>query len=271
MTFLAREDLGQATVIGTDDSAPYRVFHDVSGIAPRTRLDYVAVVQDDAGHVRRSQVVSGKVADPLLTWEAPADGARVRGEVELRAVAAPDDPSYTAVFERQVGDEPFQDVGTDESSPVYTAFDDTSDRENGTVVHYRVRLFDANGRVLADAGPRSVVVVTEPVTTAIVHYNRSAGDYDDWGLHLFGDALADGVATDWLAPRQRAGIDGFGAVFEVPLKDDTKPVGFIVHKPGGDQVPETRDMAGDRSFVPLEHPEIWLRQGDPTIYFSPPT
>ena len=125
----------------------------VSGVPEAASVPIrVAVVQDDAGHVRRSQVVSGKVADPLLTWEAPADGARVRGEVELRAVAAPDDPSYTAVFERQVGDKPFQDVGMDESSPVYTAFDDTSDLENGTVVHYRVRLFGANGRVLADAG-----------------------------------------------------------------------------------------------------------------------
>ena len=26
------------------------------------------------------------------------------------------------------------------------------------------------------------------------------------------------------------------------------------------------------SFVPIDHPEIWLVQGDPTVYFSePPT
>jgi hypothetical protein len=115
-----------------------------------------------------------------------------------------------------------------------------------------------------------VQVVTTPVTTAIVHYNRPAGDYDDWGLHLFGDAIADGVATEWTAPRQRAGIDEYGAFYEIPIADDTRPVGFIVHRPGGDVVPDTREPGGDRSFVPLEHPEIWLRQGDPAIYFSPP-
>jgi hypothetical protein len=107
----------------------------------------------------------------------------------------------------------------------------------------------------------------------VVHYNRPAGDYDhptlgSWGLHLWGDAIADGVATDWGAPRQRAGVDAFGAFYEIPLKDDTKPVNFIVHRPSGDMVPDTREPGGDRSFVPLEHPEIWLVQGDPTVYFT---
>ena len=45
---------------------------------------------------------------------------------------------------------------------------------------------------------------------------------------------------------------------------------FIMHLPSGDSVPSTREPGGDRSFVPLEHPEIWLVQGDPAVYFSPP-
>jgi len=109
------------------------------------------------------------------------------------------------------------------------------------------------------------------VTTAIVHYRRPAGDFDQWGLHLWGDAIADGVATTWDAPRQRDGTDAFGAFYRIPLKDDTKPVNFIMHQPSGDVVPDTREPGGDRSFVPLEHPEIWLVQGDPTVYFSPPS
>jgi hypothetical protein len=54
------------------------------------------------------------------------------------------------------------------------------------------------------------------------------------------------------------------------LKHDTTPLGFIVHGPLGDTVPDTREPGGDRSFVPLEHPEIGLRAGDPKLYFSPP-
>jgi alpha-amylase len=78
------------------------------------------------------------------------------------------------------------------------------------------------------------------------------------------------VASAWDAPRQRDGVDSFGAVYQIPLKDDTKPVNFIMHQPSGDTVPDTREPGGDRSFVPLEHPEIWLVQGDPTVHFSPP-
>ena len=40
--------------IGTDDNAPYRVFHDVSDIAPGTTVQYRAVVLDNAHHTRSS-------------------------------------------------------------------------------------------------------------------------------------------------------------------------------------------------------------------------
>jgi hypothetical protein len=48
-------------------------------------------------------------------------------------------------------------------------------------------------------------------------------------------------------------------------------VNFIMHTPGGDSVPDTREPGGDRSFLPINHPEIWLIQGDPTVYTSEPT
>ena len=269
VTFLARAGAGGWRPIGTDDNAPYRVFHDVADLEPGTRVQYKAVVLDNAGHTRSSAVRAGTVAPPAIELEAPTDGGRVRGRVEVRAVATPDHPDDAVTFERQVGDGPWTAIGTDDSSPVYTAFDDTTGLADGSVVHYRAVLTYAPGRTVTSA-TRSVTVVTEPVTTAVVHYRRPAGDYDSWGLHLWGDAIADGVATAWDAPRQRDGEDGFGAVYQVPLKDDTKAVNFIMHQPSGDTVPDTREPGGDRSFVPLEHPEIWLVQGDPTVYFSPP-
>ena len=49
------------------------------------------------------------------------------------------------------------------------------------------------------------------------------------------------------------------------IADDTKRVGFIVHRrPPGD--PNVKDTDPDRFFVPLATPEIWLRQGDGRIY-----
>lgn len=101
-----------------------------------------------------------------------------------------------------------------------------------------------------------------------VHYKRGAGDYADWGLHLWGDAIADGVGTDWAAPRQRDGIDDYGAFYSIPLKDVGQPVNFIMHKPSGDTVPDTREPGGDRNFLPQATPEIWLVQGNATVYTS---
>jgi hypothetical protein len=37
--------------IGTDDNAPYRVFHDVSAIEKGTTLEYRAVLRDSSGNV----------------------------------------------------------------------------------------------------------------------------------------------------------------------------------------------------------------------------
>ena len=105
-----------------------------------------------------------------------------------------------------------------------------------------------------------------------IRYNRPEGDYgsvadnDYWGLHLWGDAIADGVATEWSEPRQPDGFDDYGAYFNVPIKDASQPVNFIVHTPSGDTVPDTREPGGDRSFVPNDTAGIWLQQGDEAVY-----
>src|SRR5204863_223615 len=53
------------TLLGTDDNAPYRVFPDVSGYAPGTALQLLAVAKDNAGHLsfaRGSSCGSGPCA-----------------------------------------------------------------------------------------------------------------------------------------------------------------------------------------------------------------
>jgi hypothetical protein len=275
VTFLAKAGNGSWRDIGTDDNAPYRVFHDVADIAPGTTVQYRAVVLDNARHTRSSAVRSTKVAAPAFALEAPPDNGRVRGTVEVRAIATPDHPTYSVTFQRSVNGGAFTAIGTDSSSPVYTVFNDTSSLSDGATVTYRAVLTYAPGRTVT-SNTRTVTVVQTPVTTAVVHYNRPAGDYgtlpNGWGLHLFGDAVADSVLATvaWDKPFQRTGMDTFGAVYAIPLKDDTKAVNFIMHLPAGDSVPSTREPGGDRSFVPLDHPEIWLKQGDATIYFAPP-
>jgi hypothetical protein len=137
----------------------------------------------------------------------------------------------------------------------------------GTPIRYRAILTEPDGTRVVSA-ERAVEQAPPPVTTAIVHYWRPAGDYADWGLHLWGDAIVTG--TDWGAPLQRAGVDAGWARYEIALKDDTKPVNFIMHRPSGDTVPDTREPGGDRSFVPATDPEIWLVQGDPAVHTTKP-
>jgi glycosidase len=258
VTFFAKAGHGGWRDIGTDDNAPYRVFHDVSDIAPGTRVEYRAVVLDNAGHSRSSSLRSTVIAQPALTLVKPADGSNVRGGADLEASVVPEHASDVVVFERRIGSGPWTTVYRDSSSPAYTFHDTFSlDLPTGTQIQYRAVL---NGRVVSNV--RTVRVQKEQITQAIVHYNRAPSD---WGLHLWGDAIV--TPTDWTAPLMPSGSDSFGSVFTIPLKDDTKPVNFIVHRtpPNSDE----REPGGDRSFVPLDHPEIYLRQGDPAIYFNP--
>jgi glycosidase len=267
VTFLAKAGRGGWRDIGTDDNAPYRVFHDVSDIAPGTAVQYRAVVLDNAGHTRASGVRSARIAQPSLNWVKPNEGSNVRGGVDLEVSVVPEHASDVVRFERRIGSGAWTVIGTDSSSPVYSMRDTFSlDLPTGTLIAYRATL---NGKVVSAV--RTVRVQKETLAVATVHYNRPAGDYGQWGLHLWGDAVADSVLATvaWDKPFQRTGMDAFGAVYEIPLKNDTVPVNFIMHLPSGDSVPSTREPGGDRSFVPLDHPHIYLRQGDPAIYFNP--
>ncbi|NYD78262.1 alpha-amylase family glycosyl hydrolase [Arthrobacter cupressi] len=64
VSFEARVPGGDWQRIGVDDNAPYQVFHDVSGLAAGTSVEYRAVVLDNAGHTAASEVRSGTVGEP---------------------------------------------------------------------------------------------------------------------------------------------------------------------------------------------------------------
>ena len=53
--------------LGTDDNAPFRVFHDVSGIPVATPLEYRAVVKDAAGRVAGDSSTTQVVKPPNRT------------------------------------------------------------------------------------------------------------------------------------------------------------------------------------------------------------
>jgi hypothetical protein len=211
------------------------------------------------------------VPPPVVTIEAPAEGAKVRGTVQVRATVDPERATHVVSFERSVAGGAWTPIGSDDSSPAYVVFDDISGLAlaTGTEIRYRAILSEPDGTTVTSA-VRTVEQAPPPVTTAVLHYFRPLGDYDGWGLHLWGDAVAPQALTSWDDPWDLTVVEDGWARYEIPLVDDTKPVNFIMHLPSGDTVPDTREPGGDRSFVPSATPEVWIKQGDPAVYTSQP-
>ncbi|MEH0109435.1 alpha-amylase family glycosyl hydrolase [Tersicoccus sp. MR15.9] len=65
VTFQARTPGGDWHDIGTDDTAPYQVFHDTSALTPGSSIEYRALVLDNAGHVSTSAAAAGTVPTPV--------------------------------------------------------------------------------------------------------------------------------------------------------------------------------------------------------------
>jgi alpha-amylase len=181
-------------------------------------------------------------------------------------------------FERSVAGGPWTSIGTDDSSPVYTVFDDLGplNLTAGTPIQYRAILDDNGTIVVSDV--RTVQAAGPQLATATLHYYRPAGDYGDpvscWGLHMWGDAVDPTVLAQiaWDNPWPWTRIENGWAEYDIPLVNDELPVNFIMHLPNGDTVPTSREPGGDRSFLPINSPNVWIVQGDPTVYTSePPT
>ena len=61
--------------LGTDDNAPFRVFHDVSGLPLATPLEYRAIVKDAAGRVAGDSTTTAVVKPPTQTVPELGDPA----------------------------------------------------------------------------------------------------------------------------------------------------------------------------------------------------
>ena len=161
MTFYARVGNGEWKSIGTDDTRPYRVFHDVSAIPDGKQVTYRAVVRDNVGHQRLSNSRRAVVPAPDLTIELPAEGAEVFGTIEVRVTADPERASHVVRIQRRLpSDSGWVTVRPDNSSPVYSFYDDLSKVPVGTEIRYRAILNEPDGtRVIS---PVRTVTRTAP-------------------------------------------------------------------------------------------------------------
>ncbi|HSU34709.1 MAG TPA: alpha-amylase family glycosyl hydrolase, partial [Propionibacteriaceae bacterium] len=172
VTFYAKVGNGGWKSIGTDDTRPYRVFHDVSSIKDGRSVAYRAVVRDNAAHKRLSSVKRATVPAPKLTIKTPAQGTNVFGTIEVRVLADPERATHKVRIQRQLPGGAWTTMRTDTSSPIYTYLDDLSTLPVGTVVRYRAILDEPDGTRVVSA----VRTVTRTAPQPLVNSVTIAGD-----------------------------------------------------------------------------------------------
>jgi pullulanase-type alpha-1,6-glucosidase len=280
VTFAVKVGDGAYTVLGTDDSAPYVVHHDVTGIPEGTSLTYKAIVADLGGNLNAdtASVTVGAAPPPPSPTDRPyAIIHYLRDDGDYGDHTTGD---YNDVWGLHLwGDiaetiewtapKPF--LGEDE----YGRFAWVKLNPGATDVGFIVHRGDTKDGTDADRffnpsetpeiwlrGGDATIYTSQAAAQgfATVHYQRPDGVYDGWGLHLWGDAIADGVGTSWDSPRPFDGVDDFGAYWNVPIKDALQPLNFIIHQ--GDD----KDPGPDQSFVPAEDASVWILSGNETIH-----
>ncbi|GAA1282639.1 pullulanase-type alpha-1,6-glucosidase [Saccharothrix xinjiangensis] len=207
-----------------------------------------------------------RAATPAPTLAVPPTGTVLDDRVELRADGVTSPYAQATFAARVEGQRDWQVLGTDDAAP-YRVFADLASLPGaavGKTVEVRVVAKDARGDLGAD-GAKLGLVAAPPVQPPaagssdwlVVHYNRPNGDYDGWGLHVWGDV--EGAPT-WDAPLPFAGETPYGRFAWVKLKPGARSVGLIAHK--GDE----KDTDGDRFVDPGATPQVWLKQGDAAVH-----
>ena len=135
------------------------------------------MVLDNAGHTSMSRPAEATVPVPLVTIDSPAEGSGVRDQVVISSAVDPEHPTHVVTIERQVeGAAGWTPIGTDDTSPVYTAFDSLAslDLAAGTPVHYRAVLHDPDGTTATSAVRTAAGGGQRPCAVATLHYFRPA-------------------------------------------------------------------------------------------------
>ncbi|MER7415866.1 pullulanase-type alpha-1,6-glucosidase [Micromonospora peucetia] len=211
---------------------------------------------------RAGTPIASPDAAPRITITAPAPGEPVATKAAVTAQVT-GDPLATVTVAARVAGGRWTLLGSADRSP-YTVHHDLTGLAGGTRIEYKAVVRDGKGRT---ASTRSTATVGTPAQSAsrdwaVVHYQRPAGGYDDWGLYAWGD-IDPGYATEWPEGQPFAGEDSYGRFAWVKLKPGAKSVGFLVVDSNGN-----KDVGQDRTIDVTKTGEIWVKQGDPATYPS---
>ncbi|WP_033340650.1 pullulanase-type alpha-1,6-glucosidase [Catenuloplanes japonicus] len=203
--------------------------------------------------LRAAKTVPGPSAKPGLTLTATDRG--------VEATVTGGDPAATVTFAAKRPGGQWELAGTATRAPYRVAFDPQGLPAGASIV-YKAVVQDSKGRTASATA--TAAVETPPQTASrdwlVVHYQRPAGDYDDWKLYTWGDVDPASVTT-WPDGQPFAGEDDYGRFAWVKLKPGAQSVGFLVVDPAG-----VKDPAVDRTVDVTATGEVWVKQGDGTLY-----
>ncbi len=127
----------------------------------------------------------------------------------------------------------------------------------------------------ASAQPPQIAALPDGMVA--IHYHRPAGDYKDWGLHVWRsyEPIVDGKmgpkakadrpleGVGWGTPMPPTGTDGFGIYWHLKAADfENGKVNYIIHKW------EVKNCASDLYFMTADTKEVFAMQRDCNQYKS---
>ncbi|MFI6246386.1 pullulanase-type alpha-1,6-glucosidase [Streptomyces sp. NPDC051016] len=248
----------------------YRAIHGADGTLTSGQDNglTVTVPAESAVVYKAAGALARPTTAPALTLTAPAAGAT--GTVDLTADVTGGQLDRV-VFAAQVGNGKWTVLGSADHAPYKVTQTIAKDVPAGTALRYKAVVVDSAGHTagaLAASTSGTPPAAETPTASsrdyAVVHYKRTDGDYDGWGLYAWGD-LADGEATTWPASHPFTGRDAYGAFAYVKLKPGASNVGFLVIDKDGN-----KDVSADRSIDVTQTGEVWIEQGKADVLTERP-
>ncbi|WP_335989556.1 pullulanase-type alpha-1,6-glucosidase [Glycomyces sp. MUSA5-2] len=262
VAFAASVDGGEWTYVGTSPGPDHRVAYDLQGLQGDQSVEFKAVAVDRSGRSASAKATTA-VATPdqasgSLTWanvhyngDPEQWGLYVWGDVaEESSTVWPDSNPFSGTD--SYGSFASVKLADDANEVGFLVID-----EDGSKDYPGDRAFDPSEHpeIWLDAGTGDIAYsLAEANGYVTVHAPARAPEDSgtDWGLHLWGDALAEGVETAWDAPRPPDGTDEWGRYWQVPVDDVDAQMGLIVHD--GD----TKLYGSDVLLTPAALGETWV-------------
>ncbi|MGW4853449.1 pullulanase-type alpha-1,6-glucosidase [Streptomyces sp. NPDC004288] len=233
------------TVTVPVDSAAFRTLYGGQGAVAAAKGEVTVTVPALSTLVLKADApLPAPTAKPTVTLRAPAAGST--GTVELSA-DVDGGGLNRVVFAAQVGNGPWQTLGTADHAPYKVTQHVTAPA--GTALRYKAVAVDTAGRTAsalaattAGAPPAPEKPVAVERTHAVVHYRREDGNYDGWKLKSAGQEAAF------------TGRDAHGAFAWVKVPEGASTLPYTVEKDGTADGPQRTIGLGRTG-------EVWITQG----------